>query len=55
MTPAVRRLLDRLPVTRQHTGKHRARDAAAAARPAPVRPATQLIDFRAKAERGNWT
>lgn len=62
MTAAVRRLLLLLPVTRPHTGKHRARDDAAAARPAPPRPATRLLsaplprrDPGATLERGAWT
>lgn len=54
MSPAVRRLLDVLPVTRQHAGKHRARGDAAPARPVQ-RPATVLLDGPAKPERGNWT
>jgi hypothetical protein len=43
MTP-VRRLLCLLPVARPHTGKHRARDDAPAARPAPPRPSTRLLN-----------
>jgi hypothetical protein len=59
MTAAVRRLLHLLPVTRPHAGKHRARDDAAAARPAPPRPPTGLLvpkgDPGAAIRMGSWT